>query len=307
MLRPLPWRGLFGSRWTVPAGMMELADIDASKASARKGVRVRVPLPAHNIRRALMPCLGSIQAWIVSASRDNKTMYPCSTADVALLLSGLDVLDRENAQICGVSIRAIRHWRYGTRRVPWAPGKQREPRCPRCDGRALDERAYAYLLGLYLGGGHITRSRRDGYALSLTCCDGWPGLIDAAKTAMAAVMPASSVYRVQRVGCTEVKSMSRHWPCLFPQHGPGRKQAPAPHRTGRLAAANRCHFPWPFCPGAVPFGRLPCHESDPPDAGHRRPLVRISALLLLQRVCGHPGVVRAGAGPARGQLAVFPA
>jgi hypothetical protein len=40
---------------------------------------------------------------------------------------------------------------------------------------------------------------------------------------MAAVMPTSSVCRVQRIGCTEVKSTSKHWPCLFPQHGPGRK------------------------------------------------------------------------------------
>lgn len=28
---------------------------------------------------------------------------------------------------------------------------------------------------------------------------------------------------VQRLGCTGVKSYSRHWPCLFPQHGPGKK------------------------------------------------------------------------------------
>jgi hypothetical protein len=36
-------------------------------------------------------------------------------------------------------------------------------------------------------------------------------------------MPTSSVFCVQRTGCTEVKSTSKHWPCLFPQHGPGRK------------------------------------------------------------------------------------
>jgi hypothetical protein len=35
--------------------------------------------------------------------------------------------------------------------------------------------------------------------------------------------PVSSVFSVRRVGCTEVKSTSKHWPCLFPQHGPGRK------------------------------------------------------------------------------------
>jgi hypothetical protein len=31
------------------------------------------------------------------------------------------------------------------------------------------------------------------------------------------------VYRVQAVGCTSVVSYWKHLPCLFPQHGPGRK------------------------------------------------------------------------------------
>jgi hypothetical protein len=37
------------------------------------------------------------------------------------------------------------------------------------------------------------------------------------------VRPANKVYTQQRPGCTEVGSCSRHWPCLFPQHGPGEK------------------------------------------------------------------------------------
>jgi hypothetical protein len=38
-------------------------------------------------------------------------------------------------------------------------------------------------------------------------------------------MPTSSVFCVspRGVACTYVKSASKHWPCLFPQHGPGRK------------------------------------------------------------------------------------
>jgi hypothetical protein len=36
-------------------------------------------------------------------------------------------------------------------------------------------------------------------------------------------MPTFSVFAVARTGCTEVKTTSKHWPCLFPQHGPGRK------------------------------------------------------------------------------------
>ena len=40
---------------------------------------------------------------------------------------------------------------------------------------------------------------------------------------MSAVMPSSKVFYHARVGCTDIKSTSKHWLCLFPQHGPGRK------------------------------------------------------------------------------------
>ena len=148
-------------------------------------------------------------------------VYPRRTVEYALLLSRLGVTDRENARVCGVSIRTIRHWRYGTRQN----AATAVARCPRCDGKELDEDAYAYLLGLYLGDGHISHGRRDVYALNVKCSSAWPGLIEAARSAMAAVMPTSSVFCVARPGCAEVKSWSKHWPCPFPQHGPGRKHA----------------------------------------------------------------------------------
>jgi hypothetical protein len=53
----------------------------------------------------------------------------------------------------------------------------------------------------------------------------------AARQALSAVMPASSVSSVKQTGCTMVKSYSKHWTCLFPQHGPGRKH----QRTIELA------------------------------------------------------------------------
>lgn len=146
-------------------------------------------------------------------------MYPPATVELARLLSDLGTLDRENAAICGVSVRAVRHWRKGSRRSP----AQEVRRCPRCHGRELDERAYSYLLGLYLGDGHITKGPRDVYALSIICCDAWPGLMRQARVAMSDVMPTSSVFAVAKIGCTAIKSTSKHWPCLFPQHGPGRK------------------------------------------------------------------------------------
>jgi hypothetical protein len=150
-------------------------------------------------------------------------MYPQATMDMALRLSAIGILDRENALICGVSVAAIRHWRCGRRRALDGPAAERKTACPQCHGRSMDESAYSYLLGLYLGDGLITRARRNVYVLSLSCCDDWPGLLAAARRTMSAVMPTSSVFCVQRRGCTEVKSTSKHWPCLFPQHGPGRK------------------------------------------------------------------------------------
>jgi hypothetical protein len=87
----------------------------------------------------------------------------------------------------------------------------------------MSESAYAYLLGLYLGDGYISRGRRDVFALWIACCDDWPGLTAAARRAMPDVMPASGIFCVHKPGCTMVTSTSKHWPCLFPQHGPGRK------------------------------------------------------------------------------------
>jgi hypothetical protein len=158
----------------------------------------------------------------VGGVRDDVSMHPQATVDTARRLSQQGLIDREVAQITGVSIGAIQKWRTGRRRRP-SPHKERKADCPRCTGRFLDEPAYAYLLGLYLGDGCLTHGRRDVFALSIACCDDWPGLIAAAKSAASAVMPASSVFGVRRIGMTEVKSYSKHWPCLFPQHGPGRK------------------------------------------------------------------------------------
>jgi hypothetical protein len=146
-------------------------------------------------------------------------MYPRETVELARLLSGFGALDRENAEICGVSISSVRHWRSGSRRS--GQGRREVARCPRCHARDLDESAYGYLLGLYLGDGHITKGRRDVYALSIKCCDAWPGLRDQTRIALSAVMPTSRVFSVARPGCTEIKSTSKHRRVCFRSMGPG--------------------------------------------------------------------------------------
>ncbi|MFD4178762.1 helix-turn-helix domain-containing protein [Streptomyces anulatus] len=94
--------------------------------------------------------------------------------------------------------------------------------CPVCTGRQVDRAAYAYLLGLYLGDGHIT-SKTKQHHLSIFCDASWPGVIDEAEAAMRTVMPMPRTGRRQRDNCVEVKSYSKHWTCAFPQHGPGKK------------------------------------------------------------------------------------
>jgi len=55
------------------------------------------------------------------------------------------------------------------------------------------------------------------------CADAWPGLLGECKQAIRALRPDNTVGCRQRDGCAEIRSCSKHWPCLFPQHGPGRK------------------------------------------------------------------------------------
>ncbi|MCC4317161.1 sigma-70 region 4 domain-containing protein [Streptomyces malaysiensis] len=141
---------------------------------------------------------------------------------IMLLRSG--VRNADVARELGVPVGTIGHWlhldraRHGT-----LPGKTHRP-CPRCDGRELDHAAYAYLLGLYLGDGHIIQySQHRAPSLMIACSESWPGLIDECKAAMRRVFPDNAVCQARRPGCRNVKVYSKHLWCVFPQHGPGKK------------------------------------------------------------------------------------
>ena len=98
--------------------------------------------------------------------------------------------------------------------------------CPMCAAvdRAREQRvAYAYLLGLYLGDGCISETGTAGvFKLRIVLDERYLEINEACVSAMEAVMPRR-VTVVQREGCIEFVSHSKHWPCLFPQHGPGYK------------------------------------------------------------------------------------
>ncbi|MGW6566178.1 helix-turn-helix domain-containing protein [Streptomyces sp. NPDC054975] len=155
------------------------------------------------------------------------------------------------ARKLNVPAGTISYWKHEDRaKRGECPGRARTT-CPRCDGRELDEAAYAYLLGLYLGDGHIVQNRAMRVpSLSVTCANSWPGLIDACVEAMQAVLPGNTATKVQRQGCQEVKISSRHLWCLFPQHGPGKKHERRIVLEGWQREIVRAH-PWAFIRGLV--------------------------------------------------------
>jgi hypothetical protein len=91
------------------------------------------------------------------------------------------------------------------------------------DFSAFPAAPYCYLLGLYLGDGCISRNRRV-FSLRITLDSKYPTIIDRCRQAIDFLMPSQRAGQLKRSdGCTDVWLCSKHWPCLFPQHGPGRK------------------------------------------------------------------------------------
>ena len=91
--------------------------------------------------------------------------------------------------------------------------------CPRCDGRALDQ-PYAALLGFYLGDGYLSRQRRGVFGLLVRRDPA--GRRRRLSSCMRAVRPGQRPH-TRRPGLRRHHGSWKHWPCLFPQHGPGRK------------------------------------------------------------------------------------
>ncbi|MEU2262219.1 transcriptional regulator [Streptomyces sp. NPDC019645] len=151
-------------------------------------------------------------------------MYDIGVRERALALIATGRSLNSVSKETGISRAAIRAWQVRIEPLPRLLG-QAAP-CPRCrpePAAPQDTPAYAYLLGLYLGDGCISAHPRGGHQLRIACADAWPGLIDACRTAITSVRPEDSAYILQKQGCVMVTSYGRHWTCLFPQHGPGRK------------------------------------------------------------------------------------
>ncbi|MCX5057857.1 helix-turn-helix domain-containing protein [Streptomyces sp. NBC_00201] len=128
------------------------------------------------------------------------------------------------ARTLNIPLGTIGYWKHADRAKRGECPGAHNPACPRCDGRPLDLAAYSYLLGQYLGDGHISHYVHHRVpSLMISCADAWPGVANETEAAMRAVFPTNNVHRVQRIGCQTIKAYNKHLTCLFPQHGPGRK------------------------------------------------------------------------------------
>jgi hypothetical protein len=146
--------------------------------------------------------------------------HPAATRDAAVRLVRAGGRPVEVATALGVATSSVYAW-LGTA----APELVRSSgaSCWRCrPALSWDAPAYAHLLGLYLGDGCISQQASGACALRIACGDAWPGVADECAAVLAAAT-GNRVSRVRKQGCHMVQAYSRHWPCLFPQHGPGRK------------------------------------------------------------------------------------
>ncbi|MEI5673811.1 hypothetical protein [Nocardioides sp. CCNWLW212] len=57
----------------------------------------------------------------------------------------------------------------------------------------------------------------------MSCDQTYPGIVDDVVELIESVRPHRRVFQVMAPGAVVVQSNWVHWPCLFPQHGPGRK------------------------------------------------------------------------------------
>lgn len=141
-------------------------------------------------------------------------MYDEGTRAAALARLATSSISRVSRET-GISRSTLREWRDGD-------GPTRTSGCPRCADLSLARTDYAALLGYYLGDGCLSAHRRY-VSLRVSCDVTYPGIVYDVTTLISSVRPGRKVFHVIGPGVVVVQSNWVHWPCLFPQHGPGRK------------------------------------------------------------------------------------
>lgn len=127
----------------------------------------------------------------------------------------------EVARECQIPRSTVRYWQAGR-----GTSRPRDPSAA-CtlvhDLSGFSPHWYGYLLGLYLGDGHISSTDRFP-RLRVTLDSRYAAIVHECVTAIEAVSGRRArVHQRARSRCVDVSCYWKHWPCLIPQHGPGRK------------------------------------------------------------------------------------
>lgn len=133
----------------------------------------------------------------------------------------------EIERLTGISRTTVRAWRaraaLGQTNATFQAGGHEA--CPVCSRVAINEPAYAYLLGIYLGDGHVARCPKGVFRLTVVQDQKHVGLISECEAAISSLIVGHELHAgfQQAPGCIHITSYWKHWPCVFPQHGPGFK------------------------------------------------------------------------------------
>jgi transcriptional regulator with XRE-family HTH domain len=152
-------------------------------------------------------------------------MHDAAVVGAAIKLAKEGLSQTEISRRLGIARPTVRDWLAG--KLPRSV-RTANTACPVCaadDHRFMElPESYVYLLGLYLGDGSIAKHPRGVYKLRICLDKKYPGIVDECAGAMRATVPGNLVNRLLKpTNCFEVYAYSRTWPCLFPQHGSGRK------------------------------------------------------------------------------------
>ncbi|MFP3900146.1 MAG: helix-turn-helix domain-containing protein [Acidimicrobiia bacterium] len=156
-------------------------------------------------------------------------MRSTSDLDEVFLLRACGLTQSQIARRTNVSQRTVSRWLAAgydavltsPMRAVRAASEGCPDLCPRRE--TANHGHYAYLLGQYLGDGTLVRTRGRVHRLFITCCADYPAIIAECRRAIAAVLPTNAVGSRAKPGAVDITCYSTHWPCLLPQHGPGRK------------------------------------------------------------------------------------
>jgi hypothetical protein len=179
-------------------------------------------------------------------------MHSAHVRDQVLKLVDAGVNDCEIARRTGLARTTVRDMRWSRDR----PKANVCSTCPRCwrpvrPLRFSDE-DYAELLGLYLGDGCISKGGRT-YCLRISLDVKYPMIVRETKELLERCFPANAVGSLlagPRRTTAVVWVYSAHLPCLFPQHGPGKKhERPLVLEDWQWQVVSRA--PWRFLRGCI--------------------------------------------------------